>query len=136
MTSGDRAPALALAQIGPGGALGAKVALAPGKITVIDFWATWCRPCLRALPRVDAFARRHPDVAVIAVAMDEPADARALFDEQHYAPVLVADDGETSARYGVATIPHTVVIDREGRVRKVSRGAELDLEEALAAIGP
>ena len=135
MTPGDPAPALSLAQIGPKGALGPKVTLAPGKITVIDFWATWCNPCLRAMPHLDAFARRHPDVTVLAVVLDDPADARALFDERGYALTLLADDGATSQRYSVTTIPHTVVIDRDGNVRKVSRGSELDLEQELAALG-
>jgi thiol-disulfide isomerase/thioredoxin len=136
MTTGDAAPPLSLARIGPNGALGEKLTLAPGKITVIDFWATWCNPCLRALPHLDAFARRHPEVDVIAIVLDEPGDARALFDERGYGLTLLADDGATSQRYGVTTIPHTVVIDREGHVRKVNREGELDLEKEIAALQP
>jgi thiol-disulfide isomerase/thioredoxin len=134
ITAGEPAPALALPSIGPGGALGPRITLTPGQITVLDFWATWCNPCLRALPRLDAFARRHPDVRVIAIALDEPADARALFDELHYSPILLADDHDTSERYGVVTIPHTVVIDAQGKVRRVSRGAEMDLEAELERV--
>jgi thiol-disulfide isomerase/thioredoxin len=133
MTTGEPAPSLALPSIGAGGVLGTRVAVAPGQITVLDFWATWCNPCLRALPRLDAFARRHPDVRVLAIALDDPEQARALFDEHHYAPTLLADDGDVSERYGVTTIPHTVVIDAQGKVRRVSRGAELDLEREIAA---
>jgi hypothetical protein len=49
---------------------------------------------------------------------------------------LVADDGETSARYGVSTIPHTVVIGRDGTVHAVLRGTAGDLERAaLTALG-
>ncbi|HEY1553702.1 MAG TPA: TlpA disulfide reductase family protein [Kofleriaceae bacterium] len=137
MRSGAPAPELALPAIGPGGALGDRVTLAAtrGKITIVDFWATWCKPCLRALPRLDAFARRHPDIAVIAVAMDDPQGARELFDERHYGALALAlDDGDTSQRFGVATIPHTVLIDRAGSVSEVARGGELDLEAAIARI--
>jgi thiol-disulfide isomerase/thioredoxin len=124
MKSGIEAPAIALPRIGPGGALGDRVTLAAsrGKITVLDFWATWCKPCLVSMPRLDRVARSHPDVAVIAVNLDDPAAARALFDQRGYAMTLVADDGDTSQRYSVSAIPHTVIIDRRGVVRQVVRG--------------
>jgi len=134
MTSGNPAPALALPAIGPHGELGPKVAFAPGKITVIDFWATWCNPCLKSLPHLDAFARKHPEVNVYAIAMDEPVDSRALFDEQHYSPTLLLDDKDTSTRYGATTIPYTVVIDRAGNVRQAHTGGGLDLEAELAKL--
>jgi thiol-disulfide isomerase/thioredoxin len=124
MKSGGEAPAIALPRIGPGGALGDRVTLVAsrGKITVLDFWATWCKPCLASMPRLDRVARSHPDVAVIAVNLDDPAAARALFDQRGYAMTLVADDGDTSQRYSVSAIPHTVIIDRRGVVRQVVRG--------------
>jgi thiol-disulfide isomerase/thioredoxin len=131
LTAGAHAPPFALASIGPHGALGPRVELPHDRPVVIDFWATWCGPCLEALPRLDAFARRHPEVAVLAVNLDDPAAARALFDERGYTPALIADDGETSQRFGVSTIPHTVVIDREGRVRQVARGGVIDLDAAV-----
>ena len=131
MQNGQAAPQLALPKIDAGGALGAIVTLAPGKITILDFWATWCSPCLRAMPKLDAFTRKHPEVAVMAIAIDEPADARAMFDERHWSPMLLAGDRETSERYGVESIPHTVLIDREGVVRRVFRGGDVDLEREI-----
>lgn len=135
MTSGSEAPAIALPRIGPGGALGDRVTLAAsrGKITVLDFWATWCKPCLAAMPRLDRVARSHPDVAVIAVNLDDAAAARALFDQRGYAMTLVADDGDTSQRYSVSATPHTVIIDRRGVVRQVVRGAA-DVAAMIEAI--
>jgi thiol-disulfide isomerase/thioredoxin len=135
MTTGDAAPALSLAQIGPGGALGPPVTLAAsrGKVTVLDFWATWCGPCLVAMPRLDKLARAHPDVAVLAIALDEPAAARALFDQRGYAMTLVADDGDASQRYGVSSIPHTVILDRNGVVRHVVRGTAGDIAALVDA---
>jgi len=136
MQSGDRAPAFALPAIEQGGALGRKVTLASetGKIVVLDFWATWCKPCLASLPRLDALAKRHRDVAVIAINLDDPKEARDLFDAEHYQMLLLADDGDTRVRYGVSGIPHTVVIDRDGMVRAVVRNKEGALEAAVQAL--
>ncbi len=139
MTQGDQAPAFALPAIGPKGVLGAPVTLEAtrGKVTIVDFWATWCGPCLRSMPALDALAARYPnDLAVITVNLDDAAAARALFDERHYRMSLALDDGHTSERYGVTTIPHSVVIDRTGVVRLVHRGGgatvELEVTKLLA----
>ena len=136
LVAGAAAPAFALHPIGPSGALGDPVRFVPGKVTVIDFWATWCGPCLHAMPALDAFARRHPEIDVFAINLDDPGQARALFDEAHYVLTLLADDGATSERYGVTVIPHTVLIDRTGRLRKVSHGGGIDLEAEVRALGP
>ena len=137
MTQGDPAPGFALPAIGPSGALGAPVGLAAsqGKVTVLDFWATWCGPCLRAMPQLDRIAANHPgEVAVIAVNLDDPAEARALFDERGYKMTLLYDDGQVSQRYGVTSIPHSVVIDRAGVVRLVHRGGGGNVEIEVAKI--
>jgi len=135
MARGDRAPGFTLPTIGARGRLGARVALAPGKVTVIDFWASWCGPCLASLPHLDAFAKAHPEVTVYAISIDDnPQDARDVFDRKGYSVTLLADDHETSDRYGVTTIPHTVIIDREGNVRLVSSGGGVDLEAAIGAL--
>ena len=136
MTTGDEAPALSLAQIGPTGALGDRLTLADtrGKVTVLDFWATWCNPCLAAMPRLEQLARSHPDVAVLTINLDDPARARALFNERGYTMKLLADDGDVSQRYGVTSIPHTVIIDRRGTVREVVRGTGSDLAASVDAI--
>jgi thiol-disulfide isomerase/thioredoxin len=132
----SQAPDLALPEILGGGELGARYQLsaARGRIVVVDFWATWCAPCRAALPRLEGMARRADDVDVVAVALDDAAEANALFARAGYRSLkLVADDGDVSARYGVASIPHTVVIDRDGVVREVARGGGLDRIEARVA---
>jgi thiol-disulfide isomerase/thioredoxin len=136
MTSGDPAPAFALPRVGSGGELGAPLALSStaGKVTVLDFWATWCGPCRAWLPRLDALARAHPELAVITINTDDPVAARALFDRHHYALPLVEDDGVTAARYRVSSYPHTVLIDRTGTVRGVYEGAGPSVEAAIEAM--
>jgi thiol-disulfide isomerase/thioredoxin len=136
MTSGDAAPAIALARIERGGALGDPITLASvrGRVTVVDFWATWCKPCLIAMPRLDKLARDYPDVAVIAINLDDRVAARALFDQRSYAMTLVTDDGDVSERYGVSSIPHTVVIDRHGMVRQIVRGNASDVARLVESL--
>jgi len=82
------------------------------------------------MPHLAAFAKQHPDVDVLAVSMDEDTnDAREFWDENHYPMTLLHDDHDTSSRFGVTQIPHTVVIDRAGRV--AASGGGLDLEAEL-----
>lgn len=136
MKSGDPAPGLALPQIDPAGKLGERLTLAAtrGKVTVLDFWATWCKPCLASMPRLEQLARSHPDVAVLTINLDDPAGARALFTERGYTMKLLADDGDVSQRYGVTSIPHTVVIDRSGVIRDVIRGTGTDIAAVVDAV--
>jgi thiol-disulfide isomerase/thioredoxin len=134
--SGDPAPEFALPRIEAKGALGPKVTLSAqrGKIVVVDFWATWCQPCVRSLPRLQALQTRHPDIAVSTINMDEPAEARDLFDEAGYTLTLLAANPEVVDHYDVGPIPHTVVIDPQGRVRLVHRGGKLDLEREISSL--
>ena len=105
-----------------------------GKIVVLVFWATWCGPCLKAMPKLEAFARRHPEIAVLAINLDDAVQARAIFSERGYTLTLLAGDQKTSDRYGVTSIPHTVLIDRAGTVRRVFRGSVADLEREVALL--
>jgi thiol-disulfide isomerase/thioredoxin len=133
VTDGAPAPALALPKIADAkGTLGPKHALADslGRVTVIDFWATWCKPCLQQLPALEGLARQA-DVDVIAINLDDPGHAFAMFETAGYRDmILVSDDGEVSQRYGVTTIPHTVIVDQTGMVRAVYRGGH-DIAEAV-----
>lgn len=99
---------------------------------LVDFWATWCGPCIKAMPKLETLARRYKgELEIIAVNLDDVAAARQLWDSRGYSMTLVADDGDASRRYGVSTIPHTVLIDRAGVVRHVARGAAGDLERLI-----
>jgi thiol-disulfide isomerase/thioredoxin len=122
MQKGDKAPSFALPEVTASGELGARLSPPAGKLVVVDFWATWCKPCLASMPDLDRLTRAHPNVSVIAVNVDDAGAARELFDAQHYAMTLVFDDGDAAARFGVRSYPHTVLIDRDGTVRAVSLG--------------
>jgi thiol-disulfide isomerase/thioredoxin len=134
VTVGNTAPAFALPEIQQGGALGPKRGITAGKVTVIDFWATWCGPCIAGLPKLQRLANDMPEVEVITINLDDAAAARALFDQKHITLTLLADDGAVSERYNVASIPHTVVIGKDGAVTRVFRGGTNQLEAAVQEI--
>jgi thiol-disulfide isomerase/thioredoxin len=91
-----------------------------GKTIVLDFWATWCNPCLQTMPHL---AQIHRDstaagVEVVAINLEEaPAQIEGLLKRlKLVVPVALDRDGAIAARYGVSAIPQTLIIDREGKV--------------------
>jgi thiol-disulfide isomerase/thioredoxin len=115
-----------------------------GKVIVLDFWATWCGPCLQAMPQIDRATHDFADkgVQLIAVNLQEtPAQITALLDRLKLNPTVALDrDGVVAARYGASAIPQTVIIDREGKVARLFIGAgpqfEAQLREALQSLMP
>jgi thiol-disulfide isomerase/thioredoxin len=130
---GQAAPAFVLPVLA-GGAGPVRDVDLRGKVVVLEFWATWCKPCLASLPGLDAAAARWGDrVAVIAVNVDDRARAQEIFASAGYRLTLAADDGEASTRYQVDMLPHVVVIDRDGVVRLVGQGGA-GVQDAKAAV--
>jgi thiol-disulfide isomerase/thioredoxin len=129
---GERLPALAL-HTWDGAPL--DVGTLRGRVVVIDFWATWCAPCAAALPALDALARRHPEVVVVAASIDDDPAAADRFVAAHLpAPALtLARDpgGRVMNGLGAPGMPTLVVVDREGVVRRVTAGWDAEHERAL-----
>lgn len=100
---------------------GAEASLAAyeGKVVVLDFWATWCAPCLTASPYVQDLHEQfagNDGVVVLGVHYDGRGEPAAYMAEHGYTfPVILDGTGVVKA-YGVTTIPTFLVIDRQGVV--------------------
>jgi thiol-disulfide isomerase/thioredoxin len=106
-----------------------------GHVVVLDFWATWCGPCMQSMPLVDGVVREFADkgVELIAVNMEEqPEQIKAML-ERHKLKVTVAldRDGVVAAKYAVTAIPQTVIIDKEGKVARLFVGGGQGTADAL-----
>lgn len=97
-----------------------------GKIVLLNFWATWCGPCVREMPAFEKLAEEYKDeVVVIAVnCMEDKNTVSEFMKENGYTfPVVFDVKGEICEKYPSDGIPYTLVIDQEGVIQKVYLGA-------------
>jgi thiol-disulfide isomerase/thioredoxin len=91
-----------------------------GKVVVLNFWATWCPPCIEELPSLEELQRKMPQVAVVAISTDEDEAAYKRFLTEHHVELKTVRDGQqrVNALYGSFRYPETYVIDRNGMLRR------------------
>jgi thiol-disulfide isomerase/thioredoxin len=121
---GQPAPQFALASLsGPG-----KVSVAQhrGKVVYVDFWASWCAPCLKAVPALEKLRKEFPasDFQVIAINLDRDLERARKFLADHPVgyPSATDPDGKLPVAFGLETMPTSYLLDRNGVVRYVHRG--------------
>lgn len=91
-----------------------------GHVVVLNFWASWCPPCLEELPTLNALQQQMPQVRVIGVSIDQDTDAYNRFNLRHPADFLTVQDAtqRSNALYGTFRPPETYVIDKNGVIRR------------------
>jgi thiol-disulfide isomerase/thioredoxin len=109
-----------------------------GHPVVLAFWASWCGPCMGELPGVERVAEqlRQPPHTARLIAVNTEGNRAAAGDAARRLGLtmpIVLDDGSASAAYQVSSIPHTVIIDRAGKVTAVLHGAASE-DELMRAI--
>ena len=120
---GASAPDFAV-QDGPG-----KVTLRQfrGQVVVLNFWATWCPPCVSEMPSLVEMQRRMKakGVTVLAVSVDVDENAYRQFLKDHNVNLLTVRDPDqkSSALYGTFKFPETYIVDRDGLIRRKFIGA-------------
>jgi thiol-disulfide isomerase/thioredoxin len=108
-----------------------------GKVVVMNFWATWCGPCLTEMPLFEKAIAKYKDdkdVFFLAVATDEDRDLVAPFLKQYKFNLPVAYADYLNDHFAVSSIPTTIILDRKGEVsfRQAGFNPREDFIEALS----
>ena len=97
-----------------------------GRVVLVNFWATWCGPCRQEMPHLNRLYEKYRASGLVLLGVNVDDDTRNAADvaaKLHVSfPVLLDTDKKVSRLYDMSTMPSTVVIDREGRVRYIHRG--------------
>jgi thiol-disulfide isomerase/thioredoxin len=134
---GEAAPDFSL-PVFHGGDAGSRIRLSAlqGNIVILDFWASWCKPCQAQARILSGLASRHEggNVMFVGVNTSDNPERAAEFADSHQLPYpSVLDGGEVANAYGASSLPTLVVIDAAGKVSDVTLGV-LSAEEIDSAI--
>jgi len=97
-----------------------------GQVVLLNFWATWCPPCLEELPSLLDLHRRMPQLAILAISVDTDAASYQQFLRENRVDFIDLRDPEQTVNhiYGTVQFPETYVIDPSGRLRRKFIGAQ------------
>jgi thiol-disulfide isomerase/thioredoxin len=116
--AGKSAPDLSLPLLGGGNS-----SILKDKITMVDFWATWCAPCRASMPRLQKLWKEYQSsgVEIYSVDTDDPsldreAQVREFLLQNGLTFPVVLDDGSASQAFSISSLPTLVLLDRQGKV--------------------
>jgi cytochrome c biogenesis protein CcmG/thiol:disulfide interchange protein DsbE len=111
-----------------------------GRVVAVNFWASWCGPCLLEMPELAEVWRRNQGgcFELLGVAEESPREEVLETAGTVPYPILVDERAEAASTWKVPGYPHTYLVDAQGRLVKVFRGAVRgrDLEDAVRPLLP
>lgn len=114
-----------------------------GQVVYVDFWASWCLPCIRSLPEISTLHDQYRDrgFEVIAITIDNPLEDATEFLRDLEVPLdyrIAADvDADVMDAYGVRGMPTSFLVDRDGTIRMIHEGyRDGDLQRIENALTP
>ena len=122
---GNPAPDFSVSRADGGGTV--KLADLKGKVVLVDFWATWCKPCAKSFPKYQELYVKYKDkLEIVAVSEDEEKDGIDAFGKTHGVKFPLAwDEGKSVAgKYDPKAMPTAFLIDKEGVIRFAHFGYE------------
>ena len=109
-----------------------------GKVVLLDFWATWCEPCIYGLPALKSIYERfkqNPDFALIGISWDFKDETVAKFAADNEMPwIHIRESKEMRAKFNVRAIPHYTVIDKNGLIHENSMSGGSGLVDVIASL--
>jgi peroxiredoxin len=100
-----------------------------GKVVLVNFWATWCKPCTTEMPAMQTSFDKLRDKGFVVLAINELEDDAKVRDHikqyGHTFPVLMDRDNKVANQFGVFGLPVSVFIDQQGRVQEYIKGGLL-----------
>jgi thiol-disulfide isomerase/thioredoxin len=109
-----------------------------GKVVVVDFWASWCVPCRRSFPWMNAMQAKYGEqgLIIVGINLDKEADAAAMFLEEvpanfriHYDP-----DAKIAQEFGVEAMPSSFVVGRDGDIVAKHLGFKVKRQDEYEAV--
>jgi len=97
-----------------------------GKVVLLNFWASWCAPCIEETPSLLALHHQMPNVVILGVSIDDDAAAYSSFLVQHHIDFITVRDAQESSPklFHTDMWPETYLIDRKGVIRSKFVGAQ------------
>jgi len=97
-----------------------------GKVVLVNFWATWCPPCLEEMPAMERLWRRHKDAGFVLVAISldtDPKKVPPFVSARKFSfPIALDPKMGVAEKYGVRALPSSFMLDRDGTVAGVALG--------------